>query len=90
MRCIAIGLGAALALTTMPAPSAEAHDRPGAYTRAEKREAYERRQRRSTTEMRDGTCVRDTGRPMNSLDLNRHCDRQEFWARFNDLGDSRR
>ena len=42
--------------------------------------------RRSSTVDRRGLCVRDNGRPMDSLNLNGKCDREEFWARFNDLG----
>ncbi len=53
------------------------------------RDRYEQRERSSTTD-REGRCIRDNGRPMNSLDLNNRCDREEFWARFNDMGDSRR
>jgi hypothetical protein len=44
---------------------------------------------RSSTVDRNGLCRRDTGRPGNTLNLNHQCDREEFWARFNDLGDSR-
>ena len=46
--------------------------------------------RRSTTVDRRGLCVRDNGRPLNSLNLNHSCDREEFWARFNDLGGDHR
>ncbi len=46
--------------------------------------------RRSSTVDRRGLCVRDNGRPMDSLNLNSKCDREEFWARFNDLGGDRR
>ena len=46
--------------------------------------------RRSSTVDRRGLCVRDNGRPMDSLNLNARCDREEFWARFNDLGGDRR
>jgi hypothetical protein len=42
-------------------------------------------ERPSTVDHR-GLCQRDTGRPAGSLNLNERCDREEFWARFNDLG----
>ena len=45
---------------------------------------------RSSTVDHRGLCQRDTGRPMESLNLNHKCDREEFWQRFNDLGNSRR
>lgn len=45
--------------------------------------------RRASTVDRSGVCVRDNGRPFHRLDLNHRCDREEFWARFNDYGDSR-
>lgn len=45
--------------------------------------------RRSTTTDRNGLCVRDTGKPFHSLRLNDQCDREEFWARFNDYGNDR-
>lgn len=45
---------------------------------------------RSTTVGPGGVCTRDTGRPLESLNLNHECDRQEFWARQNDKGGSGR
>lgn len=39
-------------------------------------------QRSSTVDHR-GLCQRDTGRPVHTLNLNHFCDREEFWARFN-------
>jgi hypothetical protein len=45
---------------------------------------------RSSTVDRNGLCQRDNGRSWNSLDLNHQCDREEFWARFNDYGDNQR
>lgn len=41
---------------------------------------------RSSTIAPNGTCWRDTGRPLDSLRLNHQCDREEFWARMNDRG----
>lgn len=58
--------------------------KPTASERAANAEA-----RRPSTVDRRGLCVRDTGRPFHSLNLNSPCDREEFWARFNDLGDNR-
>ncbi|MGE0699330.1 MAG: hypothetical protein AB7O57_09570 [Hyphomicrobiaceae bacterium] len=49
----------------------------------------QRHERRSSTVDRNGLCIRDTGRPMNDLNLSHRCDREEFWARFNDMGDNR-
>jgi len=53
------------------------------------RDRYEHQQRRSSTVDRQGRCQRDTGRPLDSLNLNHRCDREEFWERFNG-GDNRR
>jgi hypothetical protein len=53
------------------------------------RDGYEVQQRRPTTVDRQGRCVRDTGRPLDSLNLGHRCDREEFWERFNG-GDNRR
>jgi hypothetical protein len=41
---------------------------------------------RSSTIAPNGTCQRDTGRPLDSLNLNQLCDREEFWNRMNDRG----
>ncbi len=90
MKSLAILLVAATALAAVP--SADARDyRRKAYRDGDGSRGYERRpSRRSSTVDRQGNCQRDTGRPMNSLRLNHQCDREEFWARFNDYGDSRR
>lgn len=42
------------------------------------------RQYRSSTELRNGLCVRDNGRRLDSLNLNHRCDREEFWNRIRD------
>jgi hypothetical protein len=65
-----------------------------AQVRREGRKAYDRdrqayQYRRSSTVDRDGRCQRDTGRPLDSLNLSHRCDREEFWERFNG-GDNRR
>ena len=46
--------------------------------------------RRSSTIAPNGACWRDTGRPLDSLNLNHQCDREEFWARMNDRGGNSR
>jgi hypothetical protein len=81
-----------LALTLMMLLSAPAD----AQTRRQKRydngndssSAYRTYDGRSTTVDRQGLCVRDNGRPLNSLNLNHECDREEFWARMRDRGRS--
>ena len=86
MRTIAAALAFTLAL--LPVLDASAQDR------RQKRKSYDRdryeQRYRTTTMDREGRCIRDNGRPMDSLNLNNRCDREEFWARFNDLGNSRR
>lgn len=90
MRLLAALLAITLALPSAAAP-AEAREK-----RSKQRDGWTERQdarayRRSSTVGPNGTCQRDTGRPSQSLDLNHACDREEFWARFNDTGgDSRR
>ncbi|MGD9802292.1 MAG: hypothetical protein AB7E81_06705 [Hyphomicrobiaceae bacterium] len=85
MRTIVAAL--AFSLTLLPALQASAQDRR--YSRKSyDRDRYEQRQRTSTMD-REGRCIRDNGRSMNSLNLRNQCDREEFWARFNDFGDGR-
>jgi|LNFM01.1.fsa_nt_gb hypothetical protein len=82
-----------VAVATLAAvPNADARDyRKKTYRDGDSARGYERRpSRRSSTVDRQGNCQRDTGRSMDSLNLNHQCDREEFWARFNDYGDSRR
>jgi hypothetical protein len=86
MRTLAALL--ALTVTLLPVLDAAAQDR-SKQRRSYDGDRYEQRHRTSTMD-RQGLCVRDNGRPMDSLDLNNRCDREEFWARFNDLGNSRR
>ncbi len=85
MRSFGALLVAAAAIIALPAV-ADAQDR------AKKRKSYERDggYARTTTQARDGTCLRDNGRPSGSLNLNNRCDREEFFARFNDFGGNRR
>lgn len=45
--------------------------------------------RRSSTVDHRGLCQRDNGRPLNSLNLNHHCDPEEFWARIRERGGDR-
>jgi len=45
--------------------------------------------RRSSTVDHRGLCQRDTGRPLDSLNLNHQCDREEFWNRMRDRGGER-
>ena len=45
--------------------------------------------RRPSTVDHRGLCQRDTGKPFHDLNLNQQCDREEFWARFNDRGGDR-
>ena len=82
-------LGAlALMLALLPALDASAQDRRKS-RKSYDPDRYEQRHRTSTMD-REGRCIRDNGRPMDSLDLNNRCDREEFWNRFNDYGDGRR
>jgi Ni/Co efflux regulator RcnB len=83
MRSLKALIAVALLLPTM-ALNADANERakPRKAQDAEKRET----QRRSTTVDRQGNCQRDTGRSSSSLNLTQRCDREEFWARFNDYG----
>ncbi len=85
MRLLAPTLAFLLALTaTAPVDAQERRDGRKAYDR----DRYEQ-PRRSSTVDREGRCVRDTGRPLDSLNLSHRCDREEFWERFNG-GDNRR
>lgn len=81
---------AALALTiaALPVFDASAQDRRKS-RKSHDSDRYEQRSRTSTMD-REGRCIRDNGRPMDSLDLRNRCDREEFWNRFNDYGDGRR
>lgn len=89
MKLLALLVATALIGTTLGA--AQAHERRKDGRRTAKPERSDTADtRRSTTVDRRGLCVRDTGRPLNSLSLNNTCDREEFWARFNDLGGDRR
>jgi len=80
----------ALALTLALLPTLDA----SAQTKRHKRHSYDRdryeQRHRTSTMDRQGRCIRDNGRPMDSLDLRNRCDREEFWNRFNDYGDGRR
>ncbi len=89
MRILTLPLALALTLSVLPA--SHAHDRG-----SDKRKAYRGEEQdrgygyRSSTVDRRGLCQRDNGRPLESLNLNHQCDREEFWARFNDRGGNRR
>ena len=78
----------ALTATIALGAVAEAREKRGKQrdVRIERQDA--RSERRSSTVGPNGTCQRDTGRPSQTLNLNHTCDREEFWARFNDTGDS--
>jgi hypothetical protein len=81
---------ATLALTIALLPAFDT----SAETRRYKRKSYdgdryEQRHRTSTMD-REGRCIRDNGRPMDTLNLNNRCDREEFWERFRDTGGNRR
>ncbi len=65
--------------------SAQARD-----DRPDRKGGKERGVYRSSTIAPNGTCWRDNGRPLDSLNLNQKCDREEFWARMNERGNSRR
>ncbi|MGE0765073.1 MAG: hypothetical protein AB7L90_01295 [Hyphomicrobiaceae bacterium] len=73
---------------TLPIFDAAAYDRRKS-RKYDDGDRYEQRYR-SSTRTRDGRCTRDNGRPMDSLNLNDRCDREEFWARFNDIGGGNR
>lgn len=86
MRMLAPILAGLMALAlAVPADAQERRQGRKSYDR----DSYEVPQRRSTTVDREGRCVRDTGRPLDSLNLSHRCDREEFWERFNG-GDNRR
>ena len=88
MKLVATLLLGSMALAVSPA--AEAQERRSSERRATaERGSQNGAYRRPSTEDRQGRCVRDNGRPSGSLDLNHRCDREEFWARFNDYGDGR-
>ncbi|MFV0297696.1 MAG: hypothetical protein ACK5JT_16415 [Hyphomicrobiaceae bacterium] len=56
---------------------------------ADRDDGYSRTYReRPDTVDRRGLCQRDTGVPMEDLNLNRRCDREEFWNRIKDRGGS--
>jgi len=75
------------ALVVLPVLNAAAQDRPNS-RKSYDRNRYERQHRTSTMD-REGRCIRDNGRPMNTLDLDNRCDREEFWERFRDQGGQR-
>ncbi len=76
------------AMWSLPADARDTRRKSGGKVKSYER-GYGQYQRRSSTVGSNGTCQRDTGRPFDSLNLNHQCDREEFWARFNDYGDSR-
>ena len=84
MKLLALLLALGVALSAaMPLEARE--------QRVKQRKVWTERQdtrvyRRSSTVGSNGACQRDTGRPSDSLNLNHTCDREEFWARFNDTG----
>jgi len=78
----------ALTMTVMPILEASAQERRKS-RKSYNADRYEQRHRTSTMD-REGRCIRDNGRPMDSLNLQNRCDREEFWNRFNDYGDGRR
>ena len=80
----------ALAAAVGCATPATAQDSPDARRRAGKaQQAGQRAPPRSSTEARNGTCQRDNGRSLGSLNLNHACDRREFWDRMNERGNDR-
>jgi hypothetical protein len=85
MRFFGFLIAASLALALPTTADAAERDKPRKYKSSERNYQY-----RSTTEARDGTCMRDNGRPVHSLNLNNRCDREEFFQRFNDYGGNRR
>jgi hypothetical protein len=89
MRLLAPIVAATLTIAgPLALDAADAAERRGKQrATAERVEGYYRRP--STVDHR-GLCQRDTGRPAVSLNLNQRCDREEFWARFNDYGGKRR
>lgn len=54
-----------------------------------KKKKYREPAYRSSTVDHRGLCQRDTGRPLDSLNLNHQCDREEFWNRIRDRGGER-
>ena len=85
MRELALILAGLIVVTSaLPADAQERRYGRKSYDR----DRYEQ-PRRSSTVDRQGRCQRDTGRPLDSLNLNHRCDREEFWDRFNG-GDNRR
>lgn len=84
MKRLAILLALTMPLATMADALAQTRHGRKSYDR----DRYEQ-PRRSSTVDRQGRCQRDTGRPLDSLNLNHRCDREEFWERFNG-GDNRR
>lgn len=84
MRLLPLALISAFALTSVAPAFAHESDRPHRHTRYEK--SY--REKRSSTEDRFGRCVTDNGRPLDSLNLNNRCDREEFWDRMRDRGNN--
>jgi len=86
MRIFVAALALSVALLPVLGGTADA--------RSKKRKHYDRdrheQRYRTTTMDREGRCIRDNGRPMDTLDLNNRCDREEFWERFRDYGGNRR
>jgi hypothetical protein len=85
MKLLAGILACTIALSAA-LPFAAARDRRPTYRDNERGQYSGYRYRRSSTVGPNGACQRDTGRPLDSLNLNAQCDREEFWARMNDRG----
>lgn len=80
----------ALAMAIAAAAPTDAREKRDRHRKVLTERQETRAYRRSSTVGPNGACQRDTGRPSQNLDLNHPCDREEFWARFNDTGgDSR-
>ncbi len=82
MRLLPAALIVAFATASLAPAFAHESDRRHRHYRYEK----SKREKRSSTEDRFGRCVTDNGRPLDSLDLNNRCDREEFWDRMRDRG----
>ena len=78
----------ACALIVVATSIAEARDKRPSYRKSWSDRGEARVHRPSTVAL-NGACQRDTGRPLDRLNLNQQCDREEFWSRMNDRGGDR-
>ncbi|MDX2159219.1 MAG: hypothetical protein SFW09_22165 [Hyphomicrobiaceae bacterium] len=77
---------AACALAASLTTTADAREGRTKYRKAPTDGSSRSYYRRSSTVDHRGLCQRDNGRPLESLNLNHKCDREEYWERIRERG----